>query len=424
MNSRYEKAKSAGTSAPQALQKENENSRCAVSKKCSGCQLSNIDYSRQLRYKQAQAVKLLRGFCHVESIIGMAYPCHYRNKATAALRRTTSGKIISGVYQSATGGIVATDSCLLNDSAANKIIAAARGLIIQLRIPVYDPATGNGTVRHFMVRSSRAAGSARTEYMLAIVCATDSPPRIDEFAQRLTAEHSEIKTIVLCKSTSRKQTVGSVVRVLTGSGYIEDTLCGKRFRVSPRSFYQVNPTQTQVLYETAADLAQLTGSERVLDAYCGTGTIGLTVCGAAKEVVGVELNESSVRDAQENIALNGATNMSVVCGDAAELMAKTARAAKARLGTAAKSVSPTETNGFDVVFIDPPRAGCSMKFLKALVSVSPQRVVYVSCEPQTLARDLRFLTQHGYTVRRIQPVDMFPWTKHIETVVSLSQADK
>ncbi len=376
---------------------------CTIAKKCSGCQLSNMSYDRQLDYKQAQAVKLLRRYGHVDKIIGMANPYHYRNKATAAVRRTASGKIISGVYSSATGGLTSTDSCFLNDIVANKIIASARGLVAQLHIPVYNPTGGNGYVRHFMVRHSRVTN----EYMFTIVCAKDNPPNIDKFAKKLIALHNEVKTVVLCVSNSRKQTVGTVARILHGNGYIQDILCGKHFRISPQSFYQVNPAQTQVLYDTAADFAALTGKERVLDAYCGIGTIALSVSDSAREVVGVELNDAAVKDALVNADLNNASNVRFIAEDAADYIQRAAE------------------NGehFDTVFLDPPRAGCSRRFLLSLGNLAPETVVYISCNPQTLARDLYFIVKNGYKVRKLQPVDMFPWTKHIETVCLLSKSN-
>lgn len=374
---------------------------CDVAKKCGACQLSNMDYSRQLKFKQAGAVKLLRRFCRVNQIIGMAYPYHYRNKVQAAVRRGANGRTVTGVYQSSTGGVVATDNCFINDKKANEIIAYLRGLLISLKIPPYNPKNGSGAVRHIMVRKGFATG----EYMAVIVCVSDKLPNSDKLVQKLVDQYKEIKTVVLNVNKSPKMLLGANEKVLYGDGFIEDVLCGRRFRISPRSFYQVNPAQTEVLYSTAIDYAELTGEERVLDAYCGIGTIGLVAAKSAKEVVGVELNGEAVKDAKANSELNGADNIKFFKADSGEFM----RNAAAR------------GEHFDVVFADPPRAGCSREFLKSLVELKPDKAVYISCNPQTLARDLYFLIHNGYEVRRIQPIDMFPHTNHVECVCLLTQ---
>ncbi|MEE3450940.1 MAG: 23S rRNA (uracil(1939)-C(5))-methyltransferase RlmD [Acutalibacteraceae bacterium] len=374
---------------------------CKVAKKCSACQLNNMDYKRQLNYKQAMAVKLLRRFCRVEDIIGMEYPYYYRNKSQMVFKRISGGKIISGVYKSATGGITATDDCFLNDRKANEIIAYIRTLLPAFKIPVYDIEAKKGILRHAAVRTAKATG----EYMVILVCACDDMRDWNLFTQKLTAKFSEISTIVLTVSKSEKMVAGKSERVLFGKGYIEDVLLGKRFRISANSFYQVNTSQTAVLYKKAIEFAGLNGSEKILDAYCGTGTIGICASDNVSSVVGVELNESAVKDAQLNAKINNVKNAVYYAGDAAAFMSEQAK----------------ERNSFDAAFVDPPRAGCSTVFLKSLCALMPEKVVYISCNPQTLARDLYFLTKNGYKVRKIQPIDMFPHTGHVECVVLLSK---
>lgn len=380
---------------------EIKNPVCKVAKKCGACQLSNMDYSRQLSFKQATVVKMLRRFGHVSKIIGMAYPYYYRNKVQAAVKRASNGNTITGVYQSSTGGIVVTDDCFINDKKANEIVTAIRKLIISLKIPVFNPQNGRGTVRHIMVRKGFATG----EYMVVLVCANDKLPNSQELVEKLVLKFREIKTVVLNVNKSPKMMLGSYEKVLFGDGYIEDILCGKRFRISPRSFYQVNPTQTEVLYSTAIDFANLTGRERVLDAYCGIGTIGLIAADKAKNVVGVELNGEAIKDARINAKLNNVQNADYFKADAAAFMREAAK----------------EKERFDVAFVDPPRAGCNRVFLESLAYLKPEKIVYVSCNPQTLSRDLYFLIHNGYKVNAIQPVDMFPHTGHVECVVLMSR---
>ncbi len=381
-----------------------KNEACGVAKKCGACQLTNMDYERQLRFKQAGVVKLLGRFCRVCEIIGMEQPNCYRNKAQYAVRRAGNGRVVTGIYQSATGSVAVTDSCFLNDERSNEIVRFIRGLMNELHILPYSEKGGKGVLRHILVRCSRSTG----EYMVVFVCFDDDLKHEAELTRRLCERFPEIKTVVLNVSRSAKMTLGARERVLFGSGYIEDVLCGKRFRISPRSFYQINPTQTEKLYKTAIGYAGLTGRERILDAYCGVGTIGICASGAAGSVVGVEINGEAVKDAKENARLNGVENAVYINADAADYMREAAQ------------------NGerFDVVFTDPPRAGCSRIFLSSLVQLSPKKIVYVSCDPETLARDLYSLTKNGYKVRRVQPVDMFPNTRHVETVALLSYAPK
>ena len=376
-------------------------SACPVSKKCGGCQLQNLDYTRQLRYKQSVAVKYLSKYCRVEPIIGMDCPEHYRNKVQAAFGRTRSGMIISGVYQSGTHNIVRVDDCMIEDKKADEIIVSIRNMLPGFRMYPYDEDRRTGFLRHVLVKRGFATG----EIMVVIVGAVNIFASKNNFVKALLKKHPEITTIVFNVNPADTNLVlGERESVLYGRGYIEDELCGCRFRISPRSFYQINPVQTKVLYDKAMELARLDGTQMVIDAYCGIGTIGLIASKKAGSVLGVELNRDAVNDARENAALNGADNIRFICADAGDFMQEAAG-----------------TEHTDVVFMDPPRAGSTQKFLSSLIKLSPDRVVYISCNPETLARDLYFLTGHSkYRVKKIQPVDMFPHTKHIETVCLLT----
>ena len=375
---------------------------CPLYKKCGGCQLQNMTYAEQLSFKQAKCIRHLKRFGHVEEILGMAEPFRYRNKVQAAFGTTRGGKIISGVYQSSSHNIVCVDNCMLEDETADRIIVTIRALLQKHRLRPFDEDRGTGFLRHVLVRR----GFQTNEVMVVLVTPTALFPGKKEFLKDLLALHPEITTVIQSVNGAKTSLVlGRQELVLFGKGYIEDILCGRRFRISARSFYQINPVQTEVLYGKAMEFAALTGKETVLDAYCGIGTIGLVAAERAGQVVGVELNADAVRDAKINAKLNNAGNARFYCADAGRFMTEAAQAGERA----------------DVVFMDPPRAGSDLPFLRALVTLAPKKIVYISCNVETQARDLGFLCKHGYRVGRIQPVDMFPHTGHVECVVLLSQ---
>lgn len=377
---------------------------CPVYKKCGGCQLQNMTYEQQLQFKQKKVEGLLKRFCRVDRIIGMENPYHYRNKVQAAFRTDRNGRIISGVYQSGTHRIVGIDSCQTEDETADKIIVAVRRLVKSFKLTTYDEDLQKGFLRHVLVKR----GFATNQIMLVLVTGTQVFPSKKNFIKAILKEFPEITTIVQNINPYRTNLVlGDFQKILYGKGYIEDILCGCRFRISPKSFYQINPVQTQTLYNTAMNFADIRGNETVLDAYCGTGTIGIVAAKrGAGRVIGVELSCDAVRDAVQNSRTNGLKNIRFYRGDAGQFM---------------EAISGEEEKP-DVVFMDPPRAGSDEKFLKSLIKMQPKKVVYISCNPETLARDIDFVTKSsGYRVKKIQPVDMFPHTAHIECVVLMSR---
>ena len=372
---------------------------CPHAKKCGGCQLQNMTYQRQLSHKQVKVIKLLGKYRHVDEIIGMERPYHYRNKVQAAFGER-NGAVISGIYQSSTHKIVPVDSCLIEDPKADEIIVTVRKLLTSFKLRAFNDVTMKGFLRHVLIKRGFSSG----EIMVVLVTAVMDFPKESQFVNALLSKHPEITTVV--QNVNNKRTsllLGEESRVLYGTGYIEEDLCGFRFRISPKAFYQINPTQTAVLYGKALEFAELTGKERVLDAYCGTGTIGIIASPKAGQVVGVELNGDAVRDAKVNAELNGVDNITFYEDDAGRFMVKAAQ----------------KGQKYDVVIMDPPRAGASLDFLKCLAALAPKKVVYISCNPETQARDLAFLVKNGYRVKKIQPVDMFPHTEHVECVVSL-----
>ena len=381
--------------------KNNKNiTTCPYAKKCGGCQYQGMDYAAQLKKKQKEMNKLLKDFGKPEPIIGMKDPLHYRNKVHAVFGRTRKGEIVSGTYEAGTHKIVNIDECMIEDEISQSIIRTIRGLLRSFKIRTYDEDTGYGLLRHVLVRRGFTTG----QVMVVLVLSSPILPSKNNFVKALRKEHPEITTVVLNVNDKKTSMVlGERDIVLYGKGYIEDILCGCTFRISPQSFYQVNPIQTERLYQTAMDYAELTGKERVIDAYCGIGTIGMVAAKKAREVIGVELNRNAVKDARTNAKLNQIKNITFYEGDAGRFMVSMAE----------------EGEKADVVFMDPPRSGSDEAFLSSVIRLAPKRIVYVSCGPDTLARDLKYLTKHGYQVRKMQPVDMFGFTEHCEMVVQL-----
>ena len=374
---------------------------CPYAKKCGGCSLQNLPYEEQLHLKQAKLIGLLGRFGRVEEIIGMDDPTHYRNKIQAAFK-SKSSKVISGVYQSASRRIVEVEDCMLEDECAAPILATIRKLCASMKIKPYDMESGQGFLRHVLIRRGFVSG----EIMVVLVTTKGEFRSERSFVNELIRRHPEIATVVRnVNPTDTALFLGNESHVLHGEGFITDRLCGLDFRISPRSFYQVNPVQTEILYGKAKEFAALSGKETIIDAYCGTGTIGLTMAADAKEIIGVEVNRDAVADAMDNARRNGIVNATFHAADAGEFME--AMAAKGQTA--------------DVVVTDPPRAGCSGKFLHSLLKLAPRRIIYVSCNPETLARDLYTLVKGGYKVKKIQPVDMFPFTGHVECVVELDR---
>jgi len=376
--------------------------KCPVYKKCGGCRYQDISYKKQLEMKQEQVRKLLKPFCKVYPMVGMENPYHYRNKVHAVFDRRPDGTIISGVYEEKTHRVVAVDDCLIEDEKADAIICDIRGMLRPFKIKTYDEDTGYGLLRHVLVRRAFATG----EIMVVLVLGSPILPSKNNFVKALRKLHPEITTIVINVNNKKTSMVlGEKETVIYGRGYIEDVLCGQTFRISPKSFYQVNPVQTEKLYAKAIELAGLTGRERVIDAYCGIGTIGICAADRAREVIGVELNRDAVRDAVRNAKRNEKKNVSFYTADAGKIMLQMAE----------------QGERADVVFMDPPRSGSDEIFMASVVRLRPKRIVYISCNPETQARDLKYFTSNGYRVEGAYPYDCFPFTGHTECVSLLTR---
>ena len=374
-------------------------------KNCGGCPLLGLDYAEQLKQKEEKVRALVGKYGPVHPIRGMEQPYHYRNKVISTFATGWGGKLTSGIYAANSHKVLPVESCLLQDEVLDKTMQAVRAAANACRYQPYDEDKGTGLVRHCLLRRGVATG----QVMVVLVTAQPVLPGAKNFVKALLTEAAQrgvTVTTVVQNVNSRKTSVvlGEAEKVLYGKGFILDTLCGKTYAISPRSFYQINHAQTEVLYGLAVEAAKLTGKEVVLDAYCGIGTIGLTAADHAKQVVGVELNRDAVQDAIGNARHNGVKNARFFAADATRWIGEAAAAGEKA----------------DVIFMDPPREGSTPEFLASVARMAPKRVVYVSCNPVTLARDLATLTKLGYKAEGFTPVDMFPHTEHIETVVLLS----
>ena len=368
-------------------------------KKCGGCPLLALPYREQLAKKQARLQELLGGFAPVKAVQGMAEPLHYRNKAIASFA-TQRGKLVCGLYAEGTHRVLPGADCLLQEEILNKTLAAVLDAARACRWTAYDEDRGTGLLRHTVLRSSCSG-----KVLVTLVTPGPDLPGSKNFCTALRKKVPWVVSIVQNINPTRSSAVlGSREKTLYGPGFVLDTLCGTQFAISSRSFYQVNRTQTEVLYKKALELAKLTGRETVIDAYCGIGTIGLCAAPLAKQVIGVERNPAAVKDAAANARRNKIANARFVCADATEWMA----------AAAGEGLHP------DVVFLDPPRAGSTPECIAAVNKMKPRRVVYVSCDPETLARDIAAFTRLGWRAAKFCPVDLFPQTKHVETVVLLS----
>ena len=377
---------------------------CPVLNLCGGCQLLDMEYAKQLDFKQKQVEELLKGLCPVKPIIGMKDPFHYRNKVHAVFDRDKKGNIISGIYEENTHHVVPVEKCLIENQKADEIIGTIRGMLKSFKIRTYDEDTGFGLLRHVLIRKGFSTG----EIMVVLVTASPVFPSKNNFVKALREKHPEITTIVQnINGRGTSMVLGDKEHVLYGKGYIVDELCGCRFRISSKSFYQVNSVQTEILYEKALSLSGLTGRELVVDAYCGIGTIGIIASKAAGKVIGVELNQGAVRDAVNNAKMNGIDNIRFYCNDAGRFLVNMAE----------------QGENADVVIMDPPRSGSTEEFMDAVGKLGAGKVVYVSCNPETLARDVRYMKKLGYRAVEAWPVDMFPETDHVETVVLLSKGE-
>ncbi|MBE5861818.1 MAG: 23S rRNA (uracil(1939)-C(5))-methyltransferase RlmD [Lachnospiraceae bacterium] len=384
------------------MEKQKQGNACPYAKKCGGCIFSGKAYEEQLKIKQKNVTDLLGKFGKVAPILGAKCPEHYRNKVHGIFGRDRQGNVFTGIYEEKSHRIVPVENCMIEDEKATAILKTLSTMAKQFKLQVYDEDRETGLLRHALIRVGRTTG----EIMVVLVLSGPILPSKNNFTKELCRRHPEITTVVLnINDKNTSMVLGNRNIVLYGKGYIEDVLCGLRFRISPSSFYQINSEQTERLYKKAMEFAGLTGKERVIDAYCGIGTIGACAAGKAREVIGVELNRDAVKDAITNAKLNQLKNIRFWNDDAGKFMVNMA----------------ANHEQADIVFMDPPRSGSTPEFINSVNTLKPKKVVYVSCDPVTLKRDLELFQQKGWKVKAIQPVDMFPYTGHVETVCLLTR---
>lgn len=385
-----------------------ETKKCPYAKKCGGCRYIGTDYDKTLKRKLSKMKTLMGQLAPVEEIVGMEDPYHYRNKVHWAFAHVWDGKRTrheAGIYAEGSHKVIPIKECLIENEEADAIIRDIVLIARRYKMRIYDEDTGEGLLRHVLVRTAHTTG----QIMVVLVLSSPVMPGKNNFVKLLRKNHPRIETIVINVNDQKTSMIlGGRESNAYGKGYIEDELCGKRFRISSKSFYQINSVQTEKLYLEAIAWANLTGQETVVDAYCGIGTIGICASDQAKEVIGCELNPDAARDAISNAKRNDVKNLRIFHEDAEDFLTELA----------------AEGKRTDVIFLDPPRSGSTETFLKAAAATSPKRIVYISCGPESLVRDLKVLKKLGYEAERAKAFDLFPFTDHTENLVLLTKRQK
>ncbi|WP_017754481.1 23S rRNA (uracil(1939)-C(5))-methyltransferase RlmD [Calidifontibacillus oryziterrae] len=381
---------------------------CPIYKQCGGCQLQHLKYEAQLIFKQKQVQEVLNRIGRLENVkvhpvLGMSEPWRYRNKSQVPVGEREGG-LVAGFYQQRSHTIINMEECLIQAEANDRIVQGVRTIAEKYGIPAYNEQTHQGILRHIVTRYGRQS----QDVMVVLITRTEELPHKGKIIKEILEAFPQVKSIIQNINTKRTNVIfGEQTKVLAGEEYLYDSIGDIKFAISARSFYQVNPEQTKVLYDKALQYAELTGVETVIDAYCGIGTISLFLAQKAKSVYGVEIVPEAIEDAKRNAKLNGIENVEFAVGKAEEVIPNWYK------------------NGIkaDVIVVDPPRKGCDVELLDTIIAMKPKRVVYVSCNPGTLARDLRILEDGGFQTVEVQPVDMFPHTSHVECCVVLYQKD-
>ena len=392
---------------------------CPVARQCGGCQIQEMDYQAQLRFKQELVKNNIERIGHISDyqmmpVIGMDEPFHYRNKAQYPVGMDKDGNIVMGFFAGRTHHIIDNTDCALGAKINSRILGIIKEYMQDNKIKPYDEDKHAGTVRHILIRN----GYHTDQIMVCLVINAESIKNSADLVKRLKNIDGMTSIMININRNKTNVILGDTCKTLWGKSYIEDYICDIRYQISPLSFYQVNPKQTEKLYSKALEYAGLTGNETVWDLYCGIGTISLFMAAKARKVYGVEIVPQAIEDAKNNARLNNIDNAEFFVGKAEEIVPafyeELSRKAANGDEEAKRGIHP------DVVVVDPPRKGCEETLLETVVKMSPKRMVYVSCDSATLARDLKFMEEHGYKVEKVQAVDQFGNTVHVETVVKLS----
>ena len=383
------------------ISKDRIQPKCKICTSCGGCQYQQINYQKQLEYKTNRVKNAIKRIAKIDTkvndCIGMKDPYHYRNKIQVPFSKDRKGNVVYGFYKENSHEIIPTKECMIEDKRAASILWDIKELIKKMGIPTYNEDNGRGILRYVLIRTSYHYN----ELMVVLVTSMLNFPGQRNFVDALIKLHPEITSIVENVNSRHTNVIlGNKEKILYGPGFIKDDILGLTFEISPSSFFQVNPEQVEVLYKTALDLIDINKEQVVLDAYSGVGTIGLIASKNAKRVISVEIVKDAHKNAIENAKRNNISNIEFHCGDAGEFI-------------------NSYDGDLDIVIMDPPRKGSDEKFLSTLINKKVPQIIYISCDPETLARDLEYLKQ-SYDVTYIQPVDMFPMTAHCETIVALS----
>lgn len=382
--------------------------KCPVASRCGGCTLQHLDYAAQLKFKTKQVKDTLErigGFMgtRINDVIGMDEPYCYRNKAQFPVREI-DGEIVVGFFSARSHNIVGIDDCCIQHEANAQIISILKKFMAEYSIRAYNELTNSGCVRHLVTRVSFHTG----QIMVCLVINADSLPRWETLAARLKKVDGITSIVLNINKEKTNVILGGKVKTLWGQGFITDDIGGIKFNISPLSFFQVNPVQTKILYEKVMELACVEKDDIVIDAYCGIGAISLFLAQKAKKVYGIEIVPEAIEDAKQNARLNGIKNIEFIKGEAEKVLPRLC---------AEKRISA------DIVVVDPPRKGCEPELLNAVIKICPKKIIYVSCDPSTLSRDLKILCAGGFVIERVQPVDLFPMTTHVEVVIKLQRKD-
>ncbi|MBQ4283622.1 MAG: 23S rRNA (uracil(1939)-C(5))-methyltransferase RlmD [Lachnospira sp.] len=404
--------------------------RCPVARQCGGCQIQQMSYTAQLEYKQklvgdnlSRIGGLSEGTYEMCPIIGMEKPYNYRNKAQFPVGTDKNGKIVMGFYAGRTHYIIDNTDCCLGAEINQNILETVRSYMQSNGVSAYDEENHTGLVRHVLIRTGFHTG----QIMVCLVLNGKKLPNAESLVAALSAIEGMASVMINVNKERTNVILGQECLTLWGNPYIEDSICGIMYRISPLSFFQVNPVQTEKLYNKALEFAGLTGKETVWDLYCGIGSISLLMATKAKKVYGVEIVPQAIEDAKDNAVRNGISNAEFFVGKAEEVVPtfyEDIRKKLEKVGEGSEDaglLATRESISPDVIVVDPPRKGCDEALLETIVKMAPERVVYVSCDPSTLARDLKYLVANGYEVKKVQPVDQFGHTVHVETVCLLSK---
>lgn len=386
--------------------------KCEIADKCGGCTLQHLKYEKQLEFKQKKVIDCLErigGFdlssVELKPIIGMEDPYYYRNKAQLPVGKNKEGQVLMGFYAKRTHSIINMEKCYIQSDINDDIFRVVGNFIKKYNISIYDEKTHEGLLRHIITR----VGFTTKELMVCLVINGRNLPKEDKLIKELTKIPGMTNISLNYNYENTNVIMGEEVKTIWGKDFITDYIGDIKYQISPSSFYQVNPIQTKVLYEIALEYAELTGKETIWDLYCGIGTISLFMARKAKQVYGVEIVEDAVFDARKNAKINNIENAQFFVGAAEEVLPRKHK---------------EDSLYADVIVVDPPRKGCDESLLDTIVEMKPEKVVYVSCDPATLARDLKYLSEIGYKLVKVQPVDQFPHTVHVELVALMSRVDE